>query len=126
VLIHGGYIVAEGAVEGVRNELAATKPIQVLVRCAHPARLAARFFAEGNGLPPGAHTESESSLIVEARIDDDRGGVLVRTENADHFYRLLNRLAADGELAIDAVLPADDDVQAVYRYLIRGEGDLPS
>ena len=46
--------------------------------------------------------------------------------NAEHFYRLINRLAADGELSIDAVLPADEDVQAVYRYLIRGDGDLPS
>jgi ABC-2 type transport system ATP-binding protein len=126
VLIHGGYIVAEGAVEGVRNELAASKPIQVLVRCDQPARLAARFFAERNGLPPGARADAESSLIVEARIDDDRRGVLVRTENAEHFYRLINRLAADGELSIDAVLPADEDVQAVYRYLIRGDGDLPS
>jgi ABC-2 type transport system ATP-binding protein len=119
VLIHGGYIVAEGAVEGVRNEIAAEKPIQVLVRCAEPARLAARFFAERNG-------RADSSLIMEARLDDDRRGVLVRTENAAHFYRFVNQLAADGEIEIDAVLPADEDVQAVYRYLIRGEGDLPS
>ena len=93
---------------------------------AHVEQLQARFFAERNGLPPGTRADAESSLIVEARIDDDRRGVLVRTENAEHFYRLINRLAADGELSIDAVLPADEDVQAVYRYLIRGDGDLPS
>ena len=46
VLIHGGYIVAEGAVEGVRDEMADERPLQVLVRCDRPSELAARVFAE--------------------------------------------------------------------------------
>ena len=64
VLIHGGYIVAEGAIEGVREELAAERPIQVLVRCTHPAALPAVVLRE---LPP----QAASRRVVEARLDDD-------------------------------------------------------
>jgi len=106
VLVHGGYIVAEGAIEGVREELAEEKPIQVLVRCDHPSKLASAVFAEDH--------------VVEARIDPDGAGLSIRTRSADRFYRLLARLAAAGEVEIEAVLPADDDVQSVYQYLIGG------
>jgi len=104
VLVHGGYIVAEGAVEGVRDELAEEQPIQVLVRCDRPSLVAARVFGEDH--------------VVEARLDADRRGVLVRTQNAERFYAMLGGMAAAGEIDIEAVLPADDDVQSVYQYLI--------
>ncbi len=106
VLIHGGYIVAEGEIEGVRDEMSLERPLQVLIRCPRPSALAARVFAENH--------------VVEAKLDPDRGGLLVRTQNADQFYLLLNRLASSGEIDVEAVLPADDDVQAVYQYLIGG------
>ena len=104
VLVHGGYVVAEGAVEGVRDEIASERPLQVFVRCDRPSLLAARVFAEDH--------------VVEARLDGDRGGLLVRTEDAERFYLLLNRIAGEGAVSIEAVLPADDDVQSVYQYLI--------
>jgi ABC-2 type transport system ATP-binding protein len=106
VLVHGGYVVAEGAVEGVREEIAEERPIQVLVRCDRPSWLAARLFEEDH--------------VVEARVDADRRGLAVRTRSAERFYPLLTRLAASGELEVDAVLPADEDVQSVYQYLIDG------
>jgi ABC-2 type transport system ATP-binding protein len=107
VLIHGGYIVAEGAVEGVREEMIEERPLQVLVRCDRPSQLAAAVFSEDH--------------VVEARIDPDRRGLLVRTSDAERFHPLLARLAAEGRIEIDAVLPADDDVQSVYQYLIGGD-----
>jgi ABC-2 type transport system ATP-binding protein len=45
----------------------------------------------------------------------------VRTSDAERFHHLLARLAAEGRIEIDAVLPADDDVQSVYQYLIGGD-----
>lgn len=106
VLVHGGYIVAEGAIDGVRDEMADEQPLQVLVRCDRPSMLAARVFAEDH--------------VVEARLDPDRRGVLVRTADADRLLDLIGRMAAAGELEVEALLPADDDVQAVYQYLIGG------
>lgn len=104
VLVHGGYIVAEGAIAGVRDEMAAERPLAVLVRCDRPGALAARVFAEDH--------------VVEARIDPDGRGLLVRTRSSEQFYLLLNRLAAEGLVEVEAVVPADEDVQAVYQYLI--------
>ena len=104
VLVHGGYIVAEGAIAGVRDEMAAERPLAVLVRCDRPGALAARVFAEDH--------------VVEARIDPDGRGLLVRTKSSEQFYLLLNRLAAEGLVDVEAVVPADEDVQAVYQYLI--------
>jgi ABC-2 type transport system ATP-binding protein len=84
--------------------MAAERPLAVLVRCDRPGALAARVFAEDH--------------VVEARIDPDGRGLLVRTRSSEQFYLLLNRLAGEGLVEIEAVVPADEDVQAVYQYLI--------
>ena len=47
-----------------------------------------------------------------------RPGLLVRTKSSEQFYVLLNRLAGEGLVEVEAVVPADEDVQAVYQYLI--------
>lgn len=107
VLIHAGYIVAEGEIPGVRQEMV-EHPAQVLLRAPQPALVASRLFNEDH--------------VVEAKLLDDGRGLLVRTRDADRFHLLLNRLVAQEGLAVDAVLPADEDVEAVYQYLIGGEG----
>ena len=107
VLIHHGYVVAEGAIHGVREEVA-DQPVQVLLRCDRPSRLASRIF--------------ELDSAVEARLHEDGRGLYVRTRNADGFYLLLNRLVVEEGVALEGVAPADDDVESVYRYLIEGEG----
>ena len=106
VFIDGGYVVAEGRVEGVREEVE-EEPIQVLVRCDRPALLASRLFT--------------SEHVSGVTLHDDRQGLLVATRDADSFYLDLNRLVLDEELVVEQVAPADADVGAVYRYLIGGE-----
>ncbi len=49
-------------------------------------------------------------------------GLLVRTRDADNLYLLLNRIVLDNGLEVEAVAPADDDVNSVYQYLIGAEG----
>jgi len=105
ILVNGGYVVAEGAIEGVREEMEA-HPMQIAIRCPEPARLAARLF--------------EQDHVVEVRLDPDGQGLLVRTRDADRFYLLMNRAVVDNGFAIEAVAPADADVEAVYQYLIGG------
>ncbi len=48
-------------------------------------------------------------------------GLLVKTRDANRFYLTLNQIALNG-VGIDAVAPADDDVNSVYEYLI-GAGE---
>lgn len=103
VLVNNGYVVAEGNIHGVRDEME-EHPMQILIRCDKPAKLAAHVFDHDN--------------VVEARLHDDRLGLFVRTRNADSFYLLLNRVVAEGEINIESIAPVDDDLSAVYGYLI--------
>jgi len=109
VLMTGGYVVAEGNIHEVRQEVH-EKPMQVLVRCDRPEVLASKMFAMNH--------------CVEAKLHKDGGGVFVRTRDVNEFYRLLNEIAAGGEVKIDAVAPADDDANAIYQYLIGSDGGL--
>jgi ABC-2 type transport system ATP-binding protein len=106
VLLNNGYVVAEGDVHGVRDEME-EHPMQILIRCDKPAALAARVFGEDQ--------------VVEARIHDDRHGLFIKTRDADKFYLLLNGVVAEGLVAVESVTPVDDDLSAVYQYLIGSE-----
>ena len=106
VLLNNGYIVAEGNIHGVRDEME-EHPMQILIRCDQPAKLAAFVFAQNH--------------VVEARLHDDRRGLFVKTRDADRFYLLLNRAVVEG-VNIESVAPVDDDLSAVYQYLIGTTG----
>jgi len=107
ILITGGYLIAEGNIHQVRQEVH-EKPMQVLIRCDRPEVLASRMFAINH--------------CVEARLHADGKGVFLRTADIDAFYSMLNGIAADGLVKIDAVAPADDDANAIYQYLIGTDG----
>jgi ABC-2 type transport system ATP-binding protein len=107
VLMSYGYVVAEGQIQGVRSEVT-EHPMQILVRCDAPNLLASRLFAQDH--------------VVEAKLNRDGQGVLVRTIDADQFYILLNRIISEEEINLQAVSPADDDVNSVYQYLIGSGG----
>jgi len=106
VLLNEGYVIAEGSIRSVRGEMQ-KHPLQILVRCDRPAALASRVF--------------EHDSVVEARIDEERRGLLVKTRDADAFYLAFNRIVLDDGLRIESVAPADEDVDAVYQYLIGGD-----
>jgi len=108
ILLNNGYVVAEGNVHGVRDEMQEERALQILIRCDKPAKLAARVF--------------DKDHVVEARLHDDRLGLFVRTRDADRFYLLLNQVVAEGEINIESIAPVDDDLSAVYQYLIGSEG----
>jgi len=107
VMIHGGSVVAEGAIRDVRGEIT-TQPLQVLVRCDMPQAIAARAF--------------ELEHVVEARIVEDGTGLLLRTTDAGSFFRALAPIILDTGAEVETVTPADENVHAVYDYLIGGTG----
>jgi ABC-2 type transport system ATP-binding protein len=109
VLITGGYLIAEGSIHQVRQEVR-DKPMQVLIRCDKPELLASKMF--------------EVNHCVEARMHVDGKGVFLRTGDIDQFYSLLNGIAVEGLVKIEAVAPADDDAYSIYQYLIGGEGGV--
>jgi ABC-2 type transport system ATP-binding protein len=107
ILLSQGYVVAEGQIQGVRSEVK-EQPMQIEVRCDRPAMLAAQLFQQNH--------------VVEAKLNTDGKGLLLRTRDADGFYLLLNRVILESGLEVESVAPADDDVNSVYQYLIGAEG----
>lgn len=105
ILLSGGYVVAEGQIQGVRSEIR-ERPMQILIRCDQPAAMASKVFELGH--------------VVEAQLLADGSGLLVKTSDADRFYRMLNQIAL-GDIRIEGVAPADDNVNSVYEYLIGSE-----
>lgn len=107
ILLSSGYVVAEGAIHSVRSDVT-EHPMQIMVRCSSPSILASRIFAMDHA--------------VEAKIHTDGKGLLVRTRDVENFYLLLNQIVRAGEVELEAVAPADDDVNSVYQYLIGSDG----
>jgi ABC-2 type transport system ATP-binding protein len=111
ILLSHGYVVAEGQIRGVREEVK-EHPMQILIRCDRPSLLASRVFA--------------LETVVEAKLVSAEGfrgaGVLVRTRDANGFYLMLNRIVLEDGIQLESVAPADDDVLSVYQYLIGNDG----
>ncbi len=105
ILLNNGYVVAEGEIQGVRSEME-EHPMQILIRCDRPGLLAARVF--------------EQDSVVEAKIHKDKHGLFIKTRDADAFYLLLNNIVVEEGLTVESVAPVDDDINAVYQYLIGG------
>jgi ABC-2 type transport system ATP-binding protein len=105
VLISNGMIVAEGTIRDVRDEID-EHPSQYIVRCQDASAVAARLFSEDH--------------VTEIKLNDDRLGLLVMTRDREQFARALGRIAVDGH-RIEGVVPADENVDALYEYLIGGQ-----
>jgi ABC-2 type transport system ATP-binding protein len=117
VMLSHGYVVAEGKIHGVREEMS-DHPMQILVRCSHPHGIAAALFAQPH--------------LLEARLVEPdawgAAGVLLTTRDPGALHLGLNAIAAAGAipgLEIFAVAPADDDAGSVYEYLVGHEEAAP-
>jgi ABC-2 type transport system ATP-binding protein len=107
VLIANGMIVAEGRIRTVRDEID-EHPSQYIVRCrgGDASGVAATLFSEDH--------------ITEIKLNEDRMGMLVMTRDREQFARALGRIAVNGH-RIESVVPADENVDALYEYLIGGK-----
>lgn len=104
ILIANGMIVAEGQIKSVREEIH-EHPSQYLLHCREASRVASLLFAE--------------SHITEIKLAPEGQGLLVQTRNREAFAAALERIALSG-IDIDGVLPTDENVDALYEYLIGG------
>jgi ABC-2 type transport system ATP-binding protein len=103
LLINNGRILAEGNVHQIRD-LIDEHPHTVFIRAENPRALARRFLAEDD--------------VISLRFEAD--AVIVETARPDAFYARLTDLAASGEAGpIDEVTSPDDNLQAVFKYLVK-------
>ena len=103
LLINNGRIVAEGNVHQIRD-LIDEHPHTVFVRSEEPKRLARALLAEDG--------------VISLRFES--GAVIIETARPDDFYSRLTDMAASGEAGvIDEVTSPDDNLQAVFKYLVK-------
>ncbi|MGE0814468.1 MAG: ABC transporter ATP-binding protein [Vicinamibacterales bacterium] len=103
LLITNGRILAEGNVHQIR-ELIDTHPHTVHIRAESPRTLAAKLIGD-DGV---------------AKMTFEPGALVVETRQPDVFYQRITELAASGEAgAIAEVTSPDDNLQAVFTYLVR-------
>jgi len=103
LLVNNGRILAEGNVHQIR-ELIDEHPHTVFVRAVDPRRLA-------------QHLLSQDDVLS---VTFEEGAVVIQTAKPDVFYTRLTALAASGDAgAIDAITSPDDNLQAVFKYLVK-------
>jgi ABC-2 type transport system ATP-binding protein len=103
VLINQGRVLAEGNVHQIRD-LIDEHPHTVYVKADETRELARRFLADDH--------------VLSLRFEE--GAVVVQTGRPDVFYAQLTELAASGELGvIHEVTSPDDNLQAVFQYLVK-------
>ena len=104
LMLQHGYVVAEGDVQEVRSEIR-DRPFQIRVLCSDPRLLAASALTE--------------SRVLAARVDER--SAIIESFDPLGVARLAQRLAAGEQLEVTGIDVADENVQAVYDYLIRPE-----
>jgi ABC-2 type transport system ATP-binding protein len=103
LLINNGRIVAEGNVHQIRD-LIDTHPHTVFIRAEDPRALARTLLTDDG--------------VISMRFEP--GALVVETGRPDAFYARVTDLAASGEAGtIDEVTSPDDNLQAVFRYLVK-------
>jgi len=103
LLINNGRILAEGDVHAIR-ELIDEHPHTVYVRAENPRGLARDFIGRVD--------------VRSLKFED--GAVVIETGQPDAFYTRVTELAASGEYGtIEEVTSPDDNLQAVFQYLVK-------
>jgi ABC-2 type transport system ATP-binding protein len=103
LLINNGRILAEGNVHQIR-ELIDTHPHSVFIRAQDTKALARALLVEDG--------------VISMKFEP--GAVVIETARPDAFYARLTDMAASGEAGvIDEVTSPDDNLQAVFKYLVK-------
>ena len=103
LLINQGRILAEGNVHQIRD-LIDEHPHTVYIRAADPRRLAREFLARAD--------------VISLRFEP--GALVIETGTPDDFYANLTELVATGNSGpVEALTSPDDNLQAVFKYLVK-------
>ena len=103
ILLNRGRLVAEGDIRSIRD-LIDDHPHRIILGSAQPRLLAAKLVRFDD--------------VVGVDFSKEEGAVLVETRSPDAFYNRLASLALDGDTPIDRVASDDDNLEAVFKYLV--------
>ena len=103
VLLHHGRLVAEGQIQQIRD-LIDRHPHRIVLVCDDYRALAAKVVCWDD--------------VEGVKMQRDRSAVLIETRRPDAFYARLPALALDGGAPIREVYSDDNNLEAVFKYLV--------
>jgi ABC-2 type transport system ATP-binding protein len=103
VLLNRGRLVAEGHVRDIRD-LIDKHPHHIVLICESYRKLAGRLL--------------EWDDVEGVRVLSSEKGLLVETHEPDAFYGRLPALSLEDGMSIKAVYSDDDNLEAVFKYLV--------
>ncbi|MBZ5496041.1 MAG: ABC transporter ATP-binding protein [Acidobacteriia bacterium] len=104
LLMHNGQVLAEGNVHQIRD-LIDKHPHSIYIRCSAPRQLA-EFLV---GFPD----------VESVRFNPDGNALTVESRKPDDFYRRLPGLMLDHDVELEEITSPDDNLQAVFHYLVK-------
>jgi ABC-2 type transport system ATP-binding protein len=102
LFLHAGRVLADGTVEEIRREMP-EHPLTVRIGTSTPSSLAARVLA----------------LDGVRRVERVEGGIEAWSTRPDELFDRLAAWAGEDGLSVQSVVPMDEDLEAVFRYLTR-------
>jgi ABC-2 type transport system ATP-binding protein len=103
ILIHQGKVFAQGDIQYIRNLMDA-HPHMISVRSSQNRRLASLMI--------------DQKYILNIHFQESEQKVMFNTNNRDQFFELLNRLIVEKDIEVEEISSPDDNLQAVFDYLI--------
>jgi ABC-2 type transport system ATP-binding protein len=103
IMIHQGKIFAQGDIHYIRD-LMDSHPHMISVKCSQGRSLAAMMV--------------EKDYITNIRFYPDNSRITFNTNQRDQFFDFLNRLIVEHDLEIEEITSPDDNLQAVFDYLV--------
>lgn len=103
VLIHQGKILARGDIYFIR-ELIDTHPHMIRIKSPHFRELAKILATE--------------DYVLNISFEPQNQAVIFETHHRDKFFNRLNDLILESSLTIDEITSPDDNLQAVFDYLV--------
>lgn len=103
ILIHQGKVFAQGDIQYIRD-LIDSHPHMISVRCTGFRRLASELI--------------KHEFMISIQFDDLNRMVMFTTNNRDQFFDILARIIVEQDFEIEEISSPDDNLQAVFDYLI--------
>ena len=104
MLINRGRLVAFGDIRQVRDLIDA-HPHRIVLKCPDPRG-------------PGVQARPSGDDVVGVELRHGAGPMVIETRAPDEFYGRLPRLALEPDTPIEEVYSEDDNLEAVFKYLV--------
>lgn len=105
IMIHGGYVVAEGQIQAVRSEMS-DHPVQMLVQCTRLKELASELV--------------KMDQVIEIKVQAEKKALLIKVTDVEAFHGNFYKAVQSTGSEIETIIPADENAQSIYEYLING------